>query len=263
MSLDIALGVARSGLAAVQRSLAQTAQNIANADTPGYTRKTVPQQALVVGDLPAGLRNTDAQRAVDVALLGRLDQSRGAVAAATVREALLAGIEQAHGAAGDGATLGDAVGALGSAFTGLRAAPADAGQQRAVLVAAATLTGRLNDVSEAITDARQQAQDGIVTEVASANAALREIASLTLRIKTGADGAGAALEDQRDLAIARLSESLEVQAVRKPGGDLLLIARGGVVLPLDPDRRRAGDRAGHGGAGQLPWRRAARCPGSR
>ena len=56
MSLDIALGVARSGLAAVQRSLAQTAQNIANADTPGYTRKTVPQQALVVGDLPAGLR---------------------------------------------------------------------------------------------------------------------------------------------------------------------------------------------------------------
>lgn len=259
MSLDIALGVARSGLAAVQRSLAQTAQNIANADTPGYTRKIVPQQALVVGDLPAGLRNTDAQRAVDAALLGRLDQSRGAVAAATVREALLAGIEQAHGAAGDGATLGDAVGALGSAFTGLRAAPADAGQQRAVLVAAATLTGRLNDVSKAITDARQQAQDGIVTEVASANAALREIASLTLRIKTGADGAGAALEDQRDLAIARLSESLEVQAVRKPGGDLLLIARGGVVLPLDPDhdvlataQAMVGPDSFHGAGGALP-----------
>ena len=47
MSLDLALTIARSGLASIQRNLAQTAQNIANAETPGYTRKTVPQQALV------------------------------------------------------------------------------------------------------------------------------------------------------------------------------------------------------------------------
>ena len=73
-------------------------------------------------------------------------------------------------------------------------------------------------------------------EVAAANATLREIAGLTLRIKTGGDGAAASLEDQRDLAVSRLSESLEVRAVRQPGGDLLLVARGGVVLPLDPER---------------------------
>ena len=41
MSLDLALGIARSGLAAVQRGLAQNAQNVANADTPGYRRKLV------------------------------------------------------------------------------------------------------------------------------------------------------------------------------------------------------------------------------
>jgi hypothetical protein len=29
---------------------------------------------------------------------------------------------------------------------------------------------------------------------------------------------------------------LEVRAVRQPGGGMLLVARGGVVLPLDPDR---------------------------
>ena len=38
MSLDLALNIARSGLAAVQRGLAQNAQNVANADTAGYTR---------------------------------------------------------------------------------------------------------------------------------------------------------------------------------------------------------------------------------
>ncbi len=259
MSLDLALGIARSGLAAVQRSLAQASQNVANAQTPGYVRKTVEQQSLVVADMPAGLRSGDTKRAVDLALLGRLDQSRGATAAATAREELLTGIEQAHGATGDGATLGDAVAALSTAFTALHAAPADAGQQRAALAAAGAVANRLNDVSAAIGAARQQAQDGIVTEVATANAALRQIASLTIQIKAGTGGDRAGLEDQRDQAIAALSQSLEIQAIRKPDGDLLLIARGGLVLPLDPARNplatapaSVAPDAFHGGGGTLP-----------
>ncbi|MBL6454015.1 hypothetical protein JMJ55_01695 [Belnapia sp. T6] len=234
MSLNLALGIACSGLAAVQRSLAQTSQNIANADTPGYTRRTVPQQAVDIGEMPAGLRSGAAQRAVDTAVQLQLERNRGAVAAAKAREALLQGIEQAHGATGDGATLGDAVGALAGAFTSLRVTPADAGQQRAVLTAAETVTTRLHDVSAAIGAARQQAQDGMVQEVAAANAALRRIAGLTLQLRSGESGDAAALEDQRDAAIASLGESLDIQAIRKPGGDLLLVASGGVVLPLDP-----------------------------
>ena len=41
MSLDTALLTARSGLLHTQRALASAANNVANADTPGYTRKTV------------------------------------------------------------------------------------------------------------------------------------------------------------------------------------------------------------------------------
>ncbi|SDC75786.1 flagellar hook-associated protein FlgK [Belnapia rosea] len=259
MSLELALGIARSGLAAVQRNLSQASQNVANAETPGYTRKTVAQQSLVVEELPAGLRSGETQRAVDAALLGRLDQSRGALAATTVREELLQGIEQAHGAAGDGATLGDAVAALANAFTGLRASPADAGQQRAALGAAGTIASRLNEVSAAIGAARQQAQDGILAEVTAANAALRQIASLTIQIKSGAAGDTAGLEDQRDQAIATLAESIKVQATRKPGGHLLLVARGGIVLPLDPARdvlatgpASVSPDSYHGAGGTLP-----------
>jgi flagellar hook-associated protein FlgK len=259
MSLDLALGIARSGLAAVQRGLAQASQNVANAGTAGYVRKTVEQQSLVVGAMPAGVRSGEAQRAVDLALLGRLDQSRGVAAAATLREALLAGIEQAHGATGAGATLGDAVAALVPAFTALRGAPSDAGQQRAALGAAGTVAERLNDVSAAIGAARQQVQDGIVAEVAAANVALRQIAGLTLQIRSGTGGDRAGLEDQRDRAIVTLSGSLELQAVRKPDGDLLVIARGGLVLPLDPGRdvlatapATIASGAFHGGGGTLP-----------
>src|SRR4051812_29643175 len=160
MSLDSALLIARSGLAAVQRGLAQASQNVANADTPGYTRKTVPQQAVTVGDSPAGLRTADAARAVDAALLARLDASRAGSAAAGLRETLLTGIEQAHGDSGQ--TLADGLAALRTGFLALRAAPADAGKQQAAAAAAETLAGRLNGVSQAIGTARQQAQDAMV-----------------------------------------------------------------------------------------------------
>ncbi len=235
MSLDIALGIARSGLLAVQRSLAQGAQNVANAETPGYTRKAVPQQSVTVGGTPAGLRTGEAQREVDAALVARLNANRAALAAAEARERLLTGVEQAHGTA-EGGSLADALSDLQAGFIALRSAPADAGKQISTLESARILAQRLNGISTAIGAARQQAQDGIVQEVAEANAALREIAALTLRIRSAADGNTAALEDQRDSAIARLSEILEVQAIRQPGGDLLLVARGGIVLPLDPDR---------------------------
>lgn len=259
MSLDLALGVARSGLLAVGRGLAQTAQNIGNAETPGYTRKSIPQESVTVGDKPAGVRTGEARRSVDAALVMRLDSARSDAAAAELRERLLTPIEQAHGAVGEGQTLADGVAGLRDTLTALRGAPSDTGLQRGALQAATQLAGRFNDVAAAVGNARQDAQDAIVAEVANANAALREIAALTDRLKRGADGDTAAIEDQRDAAVARLAASIEVRAVRQSGGDLLLIGRGGVVLPLDAKRDVLGTASAsvgpgtfYGGAGTLP-----------
>ena len=54
-----------------------------------------------------------------------------------------------------------------------------------------------------------------------------------------------------------------MQAVKRAGGDLLLVARGGVVLPLDPGRDQLATARGHGAAGQPVQARAAPCPASR
>lgn len=237
MSLDLALNAARTGLAATQRALAQTSQNIGNAATSGYTRKTIAQEAAVFGDTPLGVRTGEAQRSVDTALVARIDASRSAEAAAELRERLLRGVEQTQGVPGEDGSLPDMLGALRDRFITLRASPDDAGLQRAVADAAQDMAHGLNRAADAIGQARQAAQDALEQEVASVNATLREIAGLTVQLKAGIEGVGvAALEDQRDAAVARLSESLEVRAVRQPGGDLLLLARGTALLPLDPDR---------------------------
>ena len=82
MSLDTALLTARSGLLHTQRALASAANNVANADTPGYTRKTVAGLA----EQGMGVRSLAPGRDVDEALLTELDRRRAAAAAARPRE---------------------------------------------------------------------------------------------------------------------------------------------------------------------------------
>jgi flagellar hook-associated protein 1 FlgK len=237
MSLDLALNAARSGLSATQRALGQASQNIANAATPGYTRKTVLQEAMTDGDMPLGVRTGAVQRSVDAALVARIDASRSTESGAELRERLLRGIEQTQGIGAGTEALPDAVSALRDRFIALRGSPDDTGLQRSATDAAQDAALALNTLSTAIGTARNGAQSAIEAEVNAVNAALREIAALTVKLKAGVDGPGAAaIEDQRDVAVARLSESIEVRAVRQPGGDLLLLSRGAALLPLDPDR---------------------------
>ncbi|HXA40067.1 MAG TPA: flagellar hook-associated protein FlgK [Phenylobacterium sp.] len=61
-SLSSALSAATSGLQAAQAALSAVSDNIANVNTPGYTRKTVVQQEQVVAGAGAGVNVTGVQR---------------------------------------------------------------------------------------------------------------------------------------------------------------------------------------------------------
>jgi flagellar hook-associated protein 1 FlgK len=65
VSLTIALKTAASGLMAAQAGLRTVSDNIANVNTPGYVRKTVNQQQLVVGGQGMGVEITGVQRVTD------------------------------------------------------------------------------------------------------------------------------------------------------------------------------------------------------
>lgn len=113
--------------------------------------------------------------------------------------------------------------------------------QRDAVNAAREVAARFQDVAGAVGARRvgQQAQDGIVQEVDRVNAGLREIAQLTIGIR-GDRSRGlstADLEDQRDQALARLSESLPVRALHQADGGLVLLAKGGFALPLEPEAK--------------------------
>ncbi|MCX7932089.1 MAG: flagellar basal body protein [Rhodovarius sp.] len=262
MALDLALHIARSGLLASQKALAQASHNIANADTAGYTRKRLDAAAEEIGGHPLGIRTGQALRDVDLALLAERDARAAAAAAAALRERFLTPIEAVHGRPEDAQSLPALVGALRQAFIALRAAPADAGLLDAARSAADRLAARFRETAGAIQEARRQAQAEIVQEVAQINDLLRGVAETTraIRAERAAGRSAADLEDDRDRLLARLSESLPLRPLRQADGGIVLLARHGLVLPL-PDGAEdvlstapaeTGPTAYHGPGGSLP-----------
>lgn len=261
MSLEVSLTNARSGIALIGRQLSQTAADIANAGTEGYTDKRIEARSLTAKGQPMGVRALPADRLVDAALAARLLAARSADAAATLRQASLARIEQAHGSVAGQQSLADLTARLNEGLLALRDMPSDPVRQRAAVAAAEDLATRFNTVSDTITLVRQDAQDGMVAEVAAINASLRQIARLTdeIRPELASGRSVADLEDRRDVAIARLAESLDITVLRAADGGVTLVTRGGTTLPLDRDRdmlsladANVGASAYYGAGGTLP-----------
>ena len=77
MSLTAVLSNAVSGMAVAQHALGVTANNVANVNTEGYSRKLAQQEAVILDGRGAGARATDTTRAVDEFLTARLREQQG------------------------------------------------------------------------------------------------------------------------------------------------------------------------------------------
>ena len=260
MSMDLALSVARSGLRLLDRQMARAADDIANAGTEGHTRKILDGQSVSAAGIGIGVRSGLPRRDVDLALQDAGARAGGDVAAGTLRTRVLTAVETAHGRPEDGDSIGGLLSGLRAALGTLREAPEDPIRRGAVVLAAQDLAARFNGVATAIGAARQQAHDALVEEAAAANRTLAEIGVLTsdIRRELAAGRPAADLEDRRDVAIARLAGSLDISVLRGRQGEVTVVARGGLVLPLGGGEAfsvapaTVAPSAHHGGAGALP-----------
>ncbi len=232
MRLDGVLMQAQSGLDSIGKQLSTIAQNVANAGTADYVKKTVAVTSLEAGGDGMGVRTGQPTRTLDTALQAGLYRADADLAAATVRQSALAGLDAASGGVSSGSDLASRVGALRDSYSTLLNDPSNQTQQRAVVQAAASLAQGVNGLSAALVDARQTAQDGLVDDVASANAALASVGSLSDRIiaARSANQSTADLEDKRDAAIRTVAQLTGAQALPQADGSVLLCS-GGTLLP--------------------------------
>jgi flagellar hook-associated protein 1 FlgK len=235
MSIDAALLIARSGLLHTQRALSNAADNVANAEAEGYTRKRIVGEAVSVNGQGMGVRSLGPMREVDTALTNEMNKRRSAKSAAELRDNVLSRINEAHGDPAKGESLGDLASKLRTSYIELRVDPSQVVKQQAIVLnAAQNIATRFNDVARVVGEARQAAHDGIVQRVAQVNSTLREISLLRDDVveRTGAGVPTADIEDKLDVALTRLSDLLEVRPIRQANGGLLLLGAGGITIPI-------------------------------
>jgi flagellar hook-associated protein 1 FlgK len=233
MSLDSSLSIATASLGNINAQLGLVSNNVANASTPDYSVETSNQISLVAGDQPLGIQTEAATRSINLALQQSAFQQDSTVAGLTTTTTSLQTIDALQGTPGQSNDLGSLLGAVQDAFSTLLGDPSSAAQQSAVIAAAGNLTTGINTLSDAYTQQRQAAQNGIVTAVSNINTDLSQIGTISDQIIAAriAGESSAGLENQRDAVVDSLNSIVGIKTLVQPNGDMLVTTPSGTQLP--------------------------------
>jgi flagellar hook-associated protein 1 FlgK len=232
MSLNIALFNAISGLQSTQRAIDVTAQNVANVNTAGYSRQVVHQQARALAGQGAGVEISEVVRVVNEALLKELQITGGARSAAEITANYFDQLQNLFGSPESQSSLTAGLTELAAKFQALSVTPEDVSARIEVVAAARILAQKLRDTSIKIESLRTQADQEIGDIVTDLNTQLENIHELNLRISeakaTGLETAD--LEDQRDRALAKVGEYIDITYFKRSNGEIVVMTTSGRTL---------------------------------
>src|SRR5690242_7213373 len=105
MSLAQALSTAVSGLRVTQAGMALVASNVANAETPGYVRKTMDQVATSAGSAGVSVRVSEVNRELDQYIQRQLRAETSGGTYAALRAQYYQRLQQIYGDPGSATSL--------------------------------------------------------------------------------------------------------------------------------------------------------------
>ena len=245
-TLASVLTIARLALAADQSAVNVTANNVANQNTPGYTREVsnfVAQDTYLlngkrVGD---GVITSETTSVRDRVLEQRVQQQTQIQSQSASLQSALSDVESIFGVTSSTTNssvtqLGAAVNSFFSSLTALAANPSDGPTRQQVLSAASTLSSTFNAESSQISQVSSSLEGSALNIVGQANTLLSTIATLNAKIATQSPNADAGiLEDQRQQAINQLSQYIGVNQILTSNNGIDLTTSNGGILVSGPN----------------------------
>ena len=236
MSLSDALSIAMSGLRANQAAMSLVSSNVANAETPGYVRKTLNQVATNSGDYGSNVRTVGVNRELDQYIQAQLRTETSGAGYASLRSNFLQQLQSLYGNPGSVGTLEDAFNKLTTAVQALSTSADSQSARIGVVNAANVLASQLNSMTQGIQTLRGAAENGISDSVNTANNLMSQIATINRQLTanplggTSTDASTAALLDQRDQYITQLSELMDIRVTANGANQVTVFTTSGVEL---------------------------------
>jgi len=231
---DMSTGL--SALMAARHALLVAGHNIANVNTPGYTRQRahlVTNQPMLrpVGYIGSGVTVVDILGVRDRLLDARVVGQTSALASATVMSTMTARTEGVFDGAGEG-NLQDAMNAFFAAVNDLATAPEDGVMRQLLVTAGTSLADKVRSLSARLDELGEYVKDEVDLKVQKANSLIDEIAKFNLDIqKMSAQNATPNdLIDRRDEAVRQLAELIDINVLPRDSGKITVVHNGHTLV---------------------------------
>jgi flagellar hook-associated protein 1 FlgK len=233
--LSTSLLIGMQALDADQGALNATSNNIANADTPGYTRE-VPQFTetpvnQVDDQVLGGGVNLDGLQSVRDELLNlQIQQQTSLQNSADTQSASLQQIQTYFTTTGG--DIASALSSFSSSLAELSANSSDPAVQETVLSSGQNLAKAFNTTANGLTSVQSGADSQVTQTVAQINTLTTQIASLNGQLwqlqASGQDGG--TVQDQRDEAVQQLSQLTGIGVTQTSDGETITIGNGSPLV---------------------------------
>ncbi|WP_319545693.1 flagellar hook-associated protein FlgK [Ruegeria conchae] len=230
MNMSTALNNALGGLSAASRGAAVVSGNIANALTPGYSRRSLELATSPISG--NGVRVVGIARHQDPVLIANRRETDSDFAAANTLSQFHSDYEKLVGTADDATSIATRLARFESSLITAASLPGSAQRLDQAARAGRDLSSVLKTASEGVRRMRSDADRMIGRQVDALNQTLTDIEKLNARIPAIRNSGGdiGALLDQRQILIDQVNELVPVNVVARDNDQVSLYADGGLIL---------------------------------
>jgi flagellar hook-associated protein 1 len=232
MSLQLALNTALTSLQVNQRVLSVISNNIANANTEGYSRQVVDLSSLTLDGTGYGVRIEDVTRKIDEYLKRAINEQTSTVGQSEAISDYYERMQIMLGEPGSQNSIDEYISTFFDALQVMADSPERTSSRASAVDAGVALAGELSSLAYGLHDLRYQADQEIAQGVNIINAQLRQLTTINEAIANARSlgNSTATLEDQRDMAVNTIAKYINLNVYQRPTGEIHLYTGNGQVL---------------------------------
>lgn len=234
--LNTALMIGVGGLDVAQGALDATSNNIANVNTPGYTREEAQISELPEnesgGEVTGGGVTLDGLQSIRDELLNlQINTQTSVQSAADARTSSLDQVQQYFTTSG--ADIASELSGFSSSLVELTASPTSASAQQGVIASGQDLAQAFNSTAKGLTGVQTEAAQQAPDTVSQINALTAQIAQLNGQLaEVPASANGGTTQDQLDQDVQQLAGLTNISVTQTNGGGETITTGSGTPLVI-------------------------------
>jgi flagellar hook-associated protein 1 FlgK len=233
MSLTAALNSAVSALRVNQAQVQLASSNIAHAQDPNYTKKTLKTESVTFGNgQVGGVMISGYASTLSVTLRKQVEAQTATSGASGATNEYMSRIQDMLGTSADQSGLTKAMNSFLSAWQDFQAEPDSAAAQQAIIGAGSQIGDEIHRVATGLDQLDNDVRTDTANSVDQLNDLLKQLFQVNLQLKTAQtdSSATADLMDQRDNLVKQIAQYVDVRTVEQDDGSVSLFTSSGLQL---------------------------------